>query len=86
MSENSQASSAVPKPAFKCKFGATSAAVFANQISDGNNKPSISYAVQLQRTYKKADDKWAVSATLREQDLLGASLALQRCFEFIHQN
>ena len=86
MSENSQVSKAEHKPVFKCKYGAISAAVFANPISDGDNKPSVSHAVQLQRTYKKADGKWAVSATLREQDLLNASFALQKCFNFIHQN
>jgi hypothetical protein len=83
--ETSKGSQAAIKPVFKCKFGAIAASVFANEVTDGDNKPSIIHAVQLQRTYKKADGKWATSSTLREQDLLNAAFALEKCFEFIHQ-
>ena len=82
MDTSSTSKQADNMPAFKCKYGAVSAAVFANQVTGGDNKPSTSYAVQLQRSYKAADGKWAVSATLREQDLLNAAFALQKCLEF----
>lgn len=71
-----------PEPVAAFRFGGVSAAVFADEVTSGASK-ATTYHVSLGRSYHDAQGIWTTTHLLRPSDLLPASLALVRAYEFI---
>ena len=70
------------KPVATMRYGSISAAVFRNPVKTKSGETVYSYTVSLRRSYQQ-NGKWAQTHTLRENDLLAAAYALDRCCDFI---
>jgi len=81
--ENEDATSPA-KPVATFRYGGVSAAIFTDKVKTKNGKSLDVYNVSLRRSYRKADGQWSPSRSLRSADLLPASLALQKCYEFLN--
>ena len=76
-------SSAAPVAAFR--FESISAAVFTDSVNLKDGKSADVFHVSLRRAYRTADGKWQHTNVLRPADLLAASLALLKSYEFCQQ-
>lgn len=70
------------KPVATMRYGSISAAVFRNPVKTKSGETVYTYTVSLRRSYQQ-NGKWAQTHTLREDDLLSAAYALDRCYDFI---
>ena len=75
-------SSATPIARFG--FESVSAAVFMEFVKTKGGRTVDVYNVSLRRSYQDAEGEWANTHTLRRADLLPATLALMKCYEFIN--
>jgi len=76
------ASAPATKPVAIFKFGSVSAAVFADEVKTAKGTATV-HNVSLRRSYQDAQKAWHSTHTLRPRDLLPASFALLKCYEFI---
>lgn len=81
-SKQDATSPAKPVANFRC--GSVSAAIFAAQAKTKDGKTFDVHNVSVRRSYKKADGEWGSIHTLREADLVPASLALLQCHQFLN--
>lgn len=70
------------KPVATLRYGSASAAVFKNPVKTKTGETVYRYSVSLRRSYQK-DGQWAQTHTLRDDDLLAAAYALERCYDVI---
>ncbi len=71
------------KPAANFRYGNVSAAVFTNKVKKGSDTFDV-YSVSVRRSYRTPEGQWVATQTLRKSDLLPASYALQKCYEFVN--
>ncbi len=70
-------------PVKKFSTGAISVAVWENTRKDDKGEESVSYGIQLERSYKDAQDKWQRTNNLRLNDLPKARLLLGKAYEHV---
>ena len=70
------------KPIASYRYGSVSAAVFTDEVRK-NGKTFDAYSVNVRRSYRNSNGEWVQTHTLRKADLLPASYALQKCYEFV---
>jgi hypothetical protein len=79
-------SPALPKsqqPLAVFRFASVSAAVFSNSVKTKNGQTVDLPTVSLRRAYRDEKGTWQHTHSLRPTDLLPASFALLKCFEFV---
>ncbi len=66
--------------------GNVSAAVFTDTVNLKGGKTADVFHISLLRAYRTAEGKWQHTSVLRPADLLAASLALLKNYEFCQQD
>lgn len=65
------------------RYGAVSAAIFADEVETKSGDSFTRYSVSVRRSYRNERGEWAYAHTFRGTDILAASVALQQCFAYI---
>lgn len=80
MADNANTSSA---PIIRLPYGGITASVFSKQVKSKAGKQTTIYNVSVTRGYTNAKGERQYTSSLREDDLLPASHALDKAFELI---
>lgn len=70
-------------PVATYRYGNISAAVFTKQVKNEVGETFDVHNVTVRRSYRTSDGEWVHTHTLRKSDLLPASVALGKCYDFI---
>ena len=75
----------MPQPEIVFRHGACSAAVFANEISRGEESFNVKN-VSFQRRFQGKNGEWQTSSSLRVNDIPKAVLVLNKAYEYLTSN
>ena len=71
------------QPEKRFRAGPISAAVWRNEGTNAQGKPTVYRTVTMERRYKDKSDQWQSSHTLMRDDLPKASLVMGKAFEYL---
>ena len=77
------ANAEITSPDAVFRHGSVSAAVYRKQQTTKDGKSFETFNVSLRRSYRNAKGSWEQTHNLRGEDLLHASFALTKCYDFV---
>ena len=74
------------QPEIVFRHGACSTAIFAKEVTRGENETFTIRTVSFQRRYRDANGDWQCTSSLGVNDIPKAILTLQKAFEYLTAN